>query len=88
MAHPEHLDSPAPVHLEIQDCDMIDLELAVGIRPLRWRLDRFQDTPMLDLLAFFQAIEVIESRGFAVKRALAHHENEVALPPEPCGHSR
>ena len=31
-------------------------------------------------LAFFQAIEVIESRGFAVKQAFAHHENEVALP--------
>jgi len=33
---------------------------------------------MLDLLAFFQAIEVIESRGFAVKQAFAH-ENAVAL---------
>jgi len=38
----------------------------------------FQDIPMLDLLAFFQAIEVIESRGFAVKQAFAH-ENAVAL---------
>src|SRR6266480_4904742 len=32
--------------------------------------------------AFSQAIEVIESRGFAVKQAFAHHENEVAFLPQ------
>jgi hypothetical protein len=40
---------------------------------------------MLDLLAFFQAIDVIESRGFAVNQAFAHHENEVALPQNLAG---
>src|SRR6266852_9502297 len=77
------LDSPTPVHLKIHDCGAFDLELAIGILTLRWRGDRFQDIPMLDLLAFFQAIEVIESRGFAVKQAFAHHESEVALPQNP-----
>ena len=47
--------------------------------------DRFQDIPMLGLLAFFQAMEVIKSRGFAVKQAFAHHENEVALPQNLVG---
>jgi len=40
---------------------------------------------MPDLLAFFQAIEVIESRGFTVKQAFAHHENEVAFPQNLVG---
>ena len=35
---------------------------------------------MLDLLTFLQAIEVIESCGFAVEQAFAHHKNEVAMP--------
>ena len=43
------------------------------------------DIPMPDLLAFFQAIEVIESRGFAVEQAFAHRENEVALPQNLVG---
>ncbi len=47
---------------------MFDLELAIGILTLRWRGDRFQDIPMLDLLTFFQAIEVIESRGLPSNR--------------------
>jgi hypothetical protein len=63
---------------------MFDLELTIGILALRWRGDCFQDIPMLDLLAFFQATEVIESRGFAVKQAFAH-ENEVALPQNLVG---
>ena len=73
------LDSPTPVHLKIHDCNMFDLELAIGILTLRCRGNRFQGIRLLDLLAFFQAIEVIESRGFAVKQAFAHRENEVAL---------
>ena len=64
---------------------MFELELAIGILTLRWRGDRFQDIPMLDLLAFFQAIEVIESRGYAIKQAFADHENEVALPQNLVG---
>ncbi len=40
---------------------------------------------MLDLLAFFEAIEVIESRGYAIKQAFADHENEVALPQNLVG---
>jgi hypothetical protein len=35
---------------------------------------------MLDLRTFLQAIEVIESRRFAVEQAFAHHKNEVASP--------
>ena len=66
----------------------VRLELAIGILTLRWNPlegNRFQDISMLDLLTFFQAIEVIESRGFAVKQAFAHHENEVALPQNLVG---
>ena len=82
------LDFPTPVHLKIHDCGAYDLELAIGILPLSWRQlegDRFQDIPMLDLLAFFQAIEVIGDRGIAVKQACAHHENEVAVPQNLVG---
>ncbi|SRR5712691_2949762 len=62
------LDSPTPVHLKIHDCGAFDLELAIGILTLRWRGDRFQDIPMLDLLAFFQAIEAIEAAGLPSNR--------------------
>ena len=66
----------------------VRLELAIGILTLRWSPpegNRFQDIPMLDLLAFFEAIEVIESRGYAIKQAFADHENEVALPQNLVG---
>src|ERR1700738_3670570 len=67
------------VHLKT-DSGVYGRQLAVGILPLHWRGDRIQDIPMLDLLTFLQAIEVIESRGFPAEQAFAHHKNEVALP--------
>ena len=56
------------------------LEFAVCVLPLIGGRDRFDDVPMLNLLAVLDPVQVVEGRRLGIEKPLTHHKDEVSLP--------